>query len=262
MGTTEANIRSAARAPRKDSWLTRLCNWPRRGAASESAAGPDSAPAAEPTVEIAQCLADFDDGLRVVEKAWTGSALMSKVNPIRVERVLDAFVEGDTQAIAALVVEIVAPANAVSPVTTVTSVNNPMREQFVRGVMGAVFAAIVDVELSYDSKTLTAAALIARVRRWIADPDYRQAAGESTLNPNELELANDVLCDIARDIVQSHEGSAPAAAMTRLGIVGPVGSALQLVSVLERAGRAAWDGGGRPGAQPSQDPQGRPAGAA
>lgn len=261
MGTTEANIRSAARAPRKDSWLTRLCNWPRRGAASESAAGPDSAPAAEPTVEIAQCLADFDDGLRVVEKAWTGSALMSKVNPIRVERVLMPSSRGTPRQSPRWWWRS-SPRQRGLPVTTVTSVNNPMREQFVRGVMGAVFAAIVDVELSYDSKTLTAAALIARVRRWIADPDYRQAAGESTLNPNELELANDVLCDIARDIVQSHEGSAPAAAMTRLGIVGPVGSALQLVSVLERAGRAAWDGGGRPGAQPSQDPQGRPAGAA
>lgn len=109
-----------------------------------------------PSPEVADCVTAFDDGLRSVARAWSSGSLLPKVNPRRVERVLEALASRETLTISALVVEIAAPDNAVSPVSTVTATNNVMREQFVRGVMGAVMAAIVDVEKAHRSGILQA----------------------------------------------------------------------------------------------------------
>lgn len=221
----------------------------RRAASEVPSRASEAAP--EPVQEVADCLAEFDNGVRAAQRAWEGGALASKANPSRVERVLDAFASRDPQAIVALVVEIASPDNAVSPMTTLTSVNNPLREQFVRGVMGSVLAAIVELEMAYDSGTPTASAFLARLRRWIGEPAARQEAGERTLDPGLLSETNDTLCRIAGDILASYEGSAQDAACARLGIVAPIGVALQLIAVQDLTGRAGRDATSRP--QPPQE---------
>lgn len=245
MGNTSTHKGCEARP---HSWLARLRKRMSGAVSKQPSTTPPTSPDSVP--EVADCLAEFDKGVRSVQRAWEGGVLGSKVNPGRVARVLDALASREPQAIAALVVEIASPDNAVSPVTTLTSVNNPMREQFVRGVMGAVLAAIVEVETAYDSRTPTGAALLARMRRWLGDPTSRQEAGERTLNPVLLSDANDTLCRIAEDVQLSFEGSARAAACARLGIVGPISVALQLVDVQESAGRATRDASSQPEGSP------------
>lgn len=189
----------------------------------------------DPSPEIADCVAAFDDGLRAAARAWSSGALLPKVNPRRVERVLEALASRETLAISALVVEIAAPDNAVSPVSTLTATNNVMREQFVRGVMGAVMAAIVGVEKAHQSGILQASALLDRTRNWIARPLYRQSPGPGS-DVKELEAANDVLCRIASDILEGSEEQ--AAAMVRVGMVGPLGVALQITRMLQETPRS------------------------
>lgn len=181
--------------------------------------------------EIADCVQAFDDGLSAAAKAWSSGALLPKVNPRRVERVLEALESRETLSIASLIVEIAAPDNAVSAVAIHTATNNVMREQFVRGVMGAVMAAIVDVEKAHQSGTLKAGALLARTRNWIAHPLHRQMPGPGTASAKELEEANDVLCNIAADILKGSDEQ--AAAMVRVGMVGPLGVALQITQKLQ-----------------------------
>lgn len=183
-----------------------------------------------PSPAVADCVTAFDDGLRAAARAWSSGALLPKVNPRRVERVLEALASRETLTIATLVVEIAAPDNAVSPVSAVTATNNVMREQFVRGVMGAVMAAIVDVEKAHRSGILQASALLDRTRNWIARPLYRQSPGSGS-EMNELEAANDVLCKIASDILEGSDEQ--AAAMVRVGMVGPLGVALQITKMLQ-----------------------------
>jgi hypothetical protein len=188
-----------------------------------------------PSPEVADCVAAFDDGLRAAAKAWSSGALLPKVNPRRVERVFEALASRETLAISALVVEIAAPDNAVSPVSTLTATNNVMREQFVRGVMGAVMAAIVDVEKGHRPGILQASALLDRTRNWIARPLYRQSPGTGS-DVKELELANDVLCRIASDILEGSDEQ--AAAMVRVGMVGPLGVVLQITKILQETPRS------------------------
>ena len=201
---------------------------------------PDTGPAPEDVVpslspEVADCITAFDDGLRSTARAWSSGTLLPKVNPRRVERVLEALASRETLAISALVVEIAAPDNAVSPVSAVTATNNVMREQFVRGVMGAVMAAIVDVEKAHRSGILQASALLDRTRNWIARPLYRQSPGSGS-DVKELEAANDVLCRIASDILEGSDEQ--AAAMVRVGMVGPLGVALQITKMLQETPRS------------------------
>ncbi|CAN7775601.1 hypothetical protein LJR290_007777 [Variovorax sp. LjRoot290] len=181
--------------------------------------------------EVADCVTAFDDGLRAAAKAWASGALLPKVNPRRVERVLEALESRETLSIASLIVEIAAPDNAVSAVAVHTSTNNVMREQFVRGVMGAVMAAIVDVEKAHQAGTLQAGALLERTRNWIAHPLHRQKPGSGTADAKELEDANDVLCSIAADILKGSDEQ--VAAMVRVGMVGPLGVALQITQKLQ-----------------------------
>ncbi|MBS0454129.1 MAG: hypothetical protein JSS14_22730 [Proteobacteria bacterium] len=177
------------------------------------------------------CVTSFDDGLKATAKAWTSGALLAKVNPRRVERVLEALATRETTTISALVVEIAAPDNSVSAVAAQTAVNNPMREQFVRGVMGAVMAAILDVQKAYSSEPITAAALLDRLRDWIANPEGRQGPGLDTADRDKLEAANEILGKISADILA---GADPrSAAMVRVGIVGPLGVALQIMKLLQ-----------------------------
>ncbi|MDN8616490.1 hypothetical protein [Variovorax ginsengisoli] len=185
--------------------------------------------------EVADCVTAFDDGLRAAARAWSSGALLPKVNPRRVERVLEALASRETLTISALVVEIAAPDNAVSPVSAVTATNNVMREQFVRGVMGAVMAAIVDVEKAHRPGILQASALLDRTRNWIARPLYRQCSAPGS-DPKELEAANDVLCKIASDILEGSDEQ--AAAMVRVGMVGPLGVALQITKMLQETPRS------------------------
>jgi len=245
MGNTDT---CAANEARQSSWLMRLRKWMTRAGRAVPSRTSEAAP--EPVQDVADCLTEFDNGVRSAQRAWEGGALASKVNPSRVERVLDALASRDPQAIVALVVEIAAPDNAVSPVTTLTSVNNPMREQFVRGVMGAVLAAIVEVEMAYDSDTPSASALLARLRRWIGEPAARQEAGERTLDHGTLSETSDTLCRIAEDVLASYEGSARDAACARLGIVAPIGVALQLIAMQDLTDRAGREVAPRP-----QEPQ-------
>lgn len=184
-----------------------------------------------PSPEVADCVTAFDDGLRAAAKAWSSGALLPKVNPRRVERVLEALQSRETQSIASLVVEIAAPDNAVSAVSAHTATNNVMREQFVRGVMGAVMSAIVDVEKAHQSGVLQAAALLERTRNWVAHPLHRQRPGPGTVDPKALEAANDVLCNIAADILDGSDEQ--TAAMVRVGMVGPLGVALQISKLLQ-----------------------------
>ena len=183
-----------------------------------------------PSQEGVDCVAAFDDGLRAAARAWSSGAMLPKVNPRRVERVLEALASRETLAISALVVEIAAPDNAVSPVSTLTATNNVMREQFVRGVMGAVMAAIVDVERAHRPGILQASALLDRTRNWIARPLFRQTPGPGS-DVKELESANDALCRIASDILEGSDEQ--AAAMVRVGMVGPLGVALQITKMLQ-----------------------------
>lgn len=185
----------------------------------------------EPSPEVVDCVTAFDDGVRAASKAWSSGALLPKVNPRRVERVLEALQSRETLTISSLIVEIAAPDNAVSAVAAHTAANNVMREQFVRGVMGAVMAAIVDVERAHHSEALQAGALLARTRSWIAHPLHRQKPGPGTADLKALEDANEVLCNIAADILKGSDEQ--AAAMVRLGIVGPVAVALQIAQMLQ-----------------------------
>lgn len=201
---------------------------------------PEMGPAPEdvvqpPTPEVAVCVTAFDDGLRAAARAWSSGALLPKVNPRRVERVLEALASRETLTISALVVEIAAPDNAVSPVSTLTATNNVMREQFVRGVMGAVMAAIVDVEKAHRPGMLYAGALLDRTRNWIARPLFRQSPGPGS-DAKELDAANDVLCKIASDILEGSDEQ--AAAMVRVGMVGPLGVALQITKMLQETPRS------------------------
>lgn len=194
-----------------------------------------AAPAAQdvlppPTPEVADCVCAFDDGLRSAAKAWSSGALLPKVNPRRVERVLEALASRETLRISALVVEIAAPDNSVSPVSTITATNNVMREQFVRGVMGAVMAAIVDVEKAHQPGTIQAGALLDRLRNWIERPLHRQQPDPGS-DEKGLAEANDILCRIASDILEGSDEQ--AAAMVRLGMVGPLGVALQITKMLQ-----------------------------
>jgi len=214
-------------------FLARLCGLVRRQAtAPESVEEPaqEALPPA-PSPEVAHCVAAFDDGLRAAQKAWSSGALLPKVNPRRVERVLEALQSRETLSISSLLVEIAAPDNAVSAVAVHTATNNVMREQFVRGVMGAVMAAIVDVEKAHQAGTLQAGALLARTRNWIAHPLHRQKAGAGTADAKALDDANDVLCKIAADIL--NDSDEQAAAMVRVGMVGPLGVALQITQMLQ-----------------------------
>ncbi|OUM00703.1 hypothetical protein A8M77_19645 [Variovorax sp. JS1663] len=209
-----------------------------RGLANRQPPGTAPAPEEEaPPIspEVADCVAAFDDGLRAAARAWSSGALLPKVNPRRVERVLEALTSRETLAISALVVEIAAPDNAVSPVSTLTATNNVMREQFVRGVMGAVMAALVDVEKAHRPGMLYASALLDRTRNWIARPLYRQSPGPGS-DTKELEAANDVLCRIACDILEGSDEQ--AAAMVRVGMVGPLGVALQITKMLQETPRS------------------------
>lgn len=180
---------------------------------------------------VADCVAAFDDGLRAAAKAWSSGALLPKVNPRRVEGVLEALGSRETLSIVSLIVEIAAPDNAVSAVAVHTATNNVMREHFVRGVMGAVMAAIVDVEKAHGAGPLQAGALLARTRNWIAHPFHRQKSGPGTADPKALEDADDVLCNIAADILKGSDEQ--AAAMVRVGMVGPLGVALQITQMLQ-----------------------------
>ncbi|KWT65026.1 MULTISPECIES: hypothetical protein [unclassified Variovorax] len=190
---------------------------------------------ADPSPAVADCVTAFDDGLRAAAKAWSSGALLPKVNPRRVERVLEVLASRETLAISALLVEIAAPDNAVSPVSTLTATNNVMREQFVRGVMGAVMAAIVDVEKAHRAGILQASALLDRTRDWIARPLYRQSPGPGS-DVKELEAANDVLCRIASDVLEGSDEQ--SAAMVRVGMVGPLGVALQITKMLQETPRS------------------------
>jgi hypothetical protein len=183
--------------------------------------------------EIAECLKNFDEALSATAKAWSSGVLLTKVNPRRVERALDALKTRETLSISSLLVEIAAPDNAVSAVAIHTATNNIMREQFVRGVMGAVMAAIVDVEKAHQSGTLQAGALLARIRNWIAHPLHRQAPGPGTVDQKELQDANDVLCNIAADILKGSDEH--AAAIVRMGMVSPLAVALQITQTLQEA---------------------------
>jgi hypothetical protein len=216
-------------ANRLNGLLLRLRGLLRRQPAGHEPASED--PALSP--EIVECLKNFDDGLSATAKAWSSGALLSKVNPRRVERALEALKSRETLSIASLLVEIAAPDNAVSAVAIHTATNNIMREQFVRGVMGAVMAAIVDVEKAYRPGTLQAGALLERTRNWIARPLHRQAPGPGTADERELEDANDVLCNIAADILKGSDEN--AAAIVRLGMVIPLGVALQITRTLQDA---------------------------
>lgn len=207
----------------------RAADQPEEASAAPPEAGPSQLPALSPEVEA--CVSSFDDGLRAAARAWSSGALVPKVNPLRLQRVRDEMAARDSTALAALIVEIAAPPNAVSAVSAQTAVNNPVRDQFVRGVMGAVIQAIVDVELAHDSAPLAASALLERVRTWIARPQLRQAAGPRTGRQALLEEANENLIRIAGDI--EGDGDEQAAAMVRQGIVGPLGIALQIIKQLE-----------------------------
>lgn len=198
-------------------------------AADEAAPAGPVLPALSPEIEA--CLSSFDDGLSAAAKAWASGALVPKVNPLRLQRVRAVLAGRDSRAIAALIVEIAAPPNAVSPVSAQTAVNNPVRDQFVRGVMGAVMQAMVEVELARDSAPLTASALLERMRTWIARPQLRQRCAAGTSRQSALDAANENLVLIAREI--EHGSDDQAAAMVRQGIVGPLGVALQIIKQLE-----------------------------
>jgi hypothetical protein len=219
-----ASARSALSAA-----MTRSNKVPAAAAAPEDAELKQQLP--ELSQAVADCVASLDDGLRAAEKAWASGALLPKVNPRRIERVLEALESRDAVSISSLIVEIVAPDNAVSPVAVHTARNNVMRDQFARGAMGAVMAAIIDVEKAHRAGPLLASGLLSRVRTWVAYPGFRQVAGLETDDRDELELANDALCNIASDILEGSDEQ--SAAMVRLGIVGPLAIALQITQKLQ-----------------------------
>lgn len=95
--------------------------------------------------------------------------------------------------------------------------------------------SLLDVEKAHGPGVLYASALLDRTRNWIARPQYRQAPGPGS-DTKALEEANDVLCRIAADILEGSDEQ--SAAMVRVGIVGPLGVALQITKMLQETPRS------------------------
>ncbi len=189
------------------------------------------------------CLSAFDDATKAVGKAWSGGAMKSRINPQRVQRVSEAFEQRDPRDIASLVVEIAMPDNAVSVVAQHQSEkgkhsgDSAMREFLVRGVMGALLQAVVEIECALHDGAVQAQALKARLRNWIQSPLQRQASRPGSPAADRLEHANDALCMISQELARGQ--SACDAAKMRLGMAGPLAVALQIIEITQEGAAPA-----------------------
>lgn len=223
---------------------------------------PNFAPAdPREAASLALVLERLDGSLGSVERAWSTGGLISKVERSRVVEVLDTLAARDAEAVANLLIEIAAPDNAVSSLAVATQTNNVRRESGARGIMKALATALVEIERLHglhEDKGLSATALLARLRGWVADPFWCQppAAGAGAQQIEALDQANQNLLMMGRLMMGVPEVDVPGKGsfrvqggqvapadgpQLRLGIVAPLAVALQLCAVMQKTPRSVVD---------------------